>query len=56
MKHTLDIGSGFVNFGVDIDLAVPPCGAGNHIAFQIDGENILRRNLIEADTMWLHQK
>src|SRR5438034_8034464 len=41
---------------MDIDLAVSARATGDHVAVQINGENILHRDLVEPDAMRLHEK
>jgi hypothetical protein len=56
MNYAIDVRARLENLGMDIDLAVPARRAGDHVAFQIDGEDILHRDLIESDAMRLHEK
>ena len=56
INHAIDVGTDFEDFGVDIDLAVPPRGAGDDIAFEIDGQDVSLRDLIETNTVRLHEK
>src|SRR5262245_29713628 len=51
-----NVGSHPQNFGMDEDLAVARHGAADPLALAIDGDDVVRRHLLEADAGGLHQK
>ena len=56
VDDAIDVGSRFKNFRMDEDLAVPARGAGDDLAVEIHGEDVLRRDLVEAEAVRLHEE
>ena len=56
VDHAMQVRTQLEDFRVNVDLAVPACGAGDYITFEIDGENVLQRDLIKPQTVWLHEE
>src|SRR6516165_1565898 len=56
MDNAIDVRPRLENLGMDIDFAMPARRAGDDVAFQIDGEDILHRDLVESDAVRLHKK
>src|SRR4029077_20214994 len=56
MDYAIDVRPRPENLGMDIDLAGSPRRPGNDIPLQIDGQDILHRDLVESDAVCLHKK
>jgi hypothetical protein len=56
VDHAIDVRPRLENLRMDVNLAVPPRSADHDIALQVDREDILHRDLVEPDTMRLHEK
>ncbi len=56
VDHAIDVGARFENLGMDKDLAVAARGAGDHLAVEIDGQDVLHRDLVEPDAVRLHEE
>src|SRR6185437_14627721 len=44
------------DLGMDVDFAVAPGGAGDDLAVEVDGEDVVDRDLVEADAVRPHEE
>ena len=56
VDHAMHVGAQLEDFRVDVDLAVAACGAGDHVTVEVDGEDVLRRDFVEPQTVRLHEE
>ena len=56
VDNAVDVGARLENLGMDVDLAVAARGAGDDIAFEIDGEDVLHGDLVETQAVRLHEE
>ena len=56
VDDAIDVGARFKNFRMDEDFAVPARRAGDDIAVEIDGKDVLRRDLVETEAVRLHEE
>jgi hypothetical protein len=56
VQHAVDVWARLEDLRVDEDLAVPARRAGHDLAVEVDGEEVVDRDLVEAEAVRLHQK
>ena len=56
VDHAVDVGPCPHHLGVDVDLVVSRPFAGNLFTLDVDGDDVVRRHLLDADAAGLHQE
>ncbi len=56
MQNAVDVDALLEYFGMDVDLAVPARRARDHITVEVDRQDVLGRDLVEADAVRLHEE